>query len=43
MWFTNEEYQEEELVQVLFDTKGTNDIKDDEIIKIRSIDKRYTK
>ncbi len=43
MWFIDEEYQEEELLQILFDTKGTLDIKDDEIIKIRSIDKRYTK
>lgn len=43
MWFTDEEYQEEELLQILFDTKGTKDIKDDEIIKIRSIDKRYMK
>lgn len=43
MWFIDEEYQEAELLQVLFDTNGTADVKDDEIIKIRSIDKRYMK
>lgn len=41
MWFINEEYQEEELLQVLFDTNKTSDIKDDKIVNIRSIDKRY--
>lgn len=30
-----------ELVQVSFDTKGTSDVTDDEILKIRSIDSRY--
>ena len=43
MWFTDEEYQEAELLQVLFDTNGTADVKDDEIIKIRNIDKQYEK
>lgn len=45
-WLIPEEKYEEvfqpgELLQVVFDTKGTEDVKDDVILKIRSIDKRY--
>lgn len=34
-------YHEAELLQVVFNTKGTTDILDDEIMRIRSIDRNY--
>ena len=34
-------FEDGELVQVSFDTKGTESVLDDEIIEIRSIDSRY--
>ncbi len=34
-------FEDGELVQVTFDTKGTENILDDEILEIRSIDSRY--
>lgn len=36
-----EPFEDGELVQVTFDTKGTESILDDEILEIRSIDSRY--
>ncbi len=41
VWMVDEVFNDGELVQVSFDTKGTADITDDEILKIRSIDSRY--
>lgn len=43
-WFMDEgaePFEEGELVQVVFGTKGTENILDDEILEIRSIDSRY--
>lgn len=43
-WLMSEDaepFEEGELVQVVFDTKGTESLLDDEIIEIRSIDSRY--
>lgn len=34
-------FEDGELVQVIFDTKGTETVTDDVIIDVRSIDKRY--
>lgn len=34
-------FEEGQLVQVLFDTKGTSAVTDDSIINVRSIDSRY--
>lgn len=34
-------FEDGQLVQVLFDTKGTADVTDDSIICVRSIDSRY--
>lgn len=36
-----EPFEDGELVQVSFDTKGTESVLDDEIIDVRSIDSRY--
>lgn len=41
VWMVDEVFNDGELVQVSFDTKGTADVTDDEILKIRSIDSRY--
>lgn len=37
VWLINQEFEDGQLVQVHFDTKGTKDIKDDEILFIRAI------
>lgn len=37
VWMINREFEENQLVQILFDTKGTNDIIDDEILYIREV------
>lgn len=41
VWMVDEVFNDGELVQVSFDTKGTADVTDDEILKIRSINSRY--
>lgn len=43
-WLMDEDaepFEDGELVQVSFDTKGTESVLDDEIIDVRSIDSRY--
>ena len=43
-WLMSEDaepFEDGELVQVVFNTKGTESVLDDEIIEIRSIDSRY--
>ena len=37
VWMINREFEENQLVQILFDTKGTDAIIDDEILYIREV------
>lgn len=37
VWLINQEFEDGQLVQVHFDTKGTKDVKDDDILFVREI------